>query len=119
MLRVYHEVYVNINENLANTTFCWQVAAEVAAPLSQARKITMIASGNSDVGAAKLTGEVLKVMQDLPQLVQGMTGVDISKVRQATDTGGCHTGEVAVVNRAGWSYVTGRPLTQEGVSLGR
>lgn len=57
-----------------------KIAAEVAAPLSQAKKITMISSGNGEVGAAKLTGEVLQVMEKLPQVVEGMTGVNISKV---------------------------------------
>ncbi len=56
------------------------MAAEVAAPLSQAKKITMVSSGQGDVGAAKLTGEVLTVMEKLPQVVEGMTGVDIAKV---------------------------------------
>ena len=32
-----------------------QVAAEVAAPLSQAKKITMASSGKGDVGVSKLT----------------------------------------------------------------
>jgi len=56
-----------------------KVAAEIAAPLSQAKKVTMVSSGKGDVGAAKLTGEVLQVMEKLPEVVQGMTGVDISK----------------------------------------
>jgi flotillin len=40
----------------------------------------MISSGKGDVGAAKLTGEVLEVMERLPSVVEGMTGVNISKV---------------------------------------
>ena len=59
-----------------------QVAAEVAAPLSQTRKVTMVSSGKGDVGAEKLTGEVMDIMNRLPQLVQTMTGVDIAKVRK-------------------------------------
>ena len=58
-----------------------QIAAEVAAPLSQAKKVTMVSTGKGDVGAAKLTGEVLDVVEKMPLLVQNMTGVDISKVR--------------------------------------
>ena len=57
-----------------------QVAAEVAAPLSQAKKITMVSSGKGDVGVSKLTNEVFDVMSKLPHVVEGMTGVDISKV---------------------------------------
>ncbi|XP_018569869.1 flotillin-1 isoform X1 [Anoplophora glabripennis] len=56
-----------------------KVAAEIAAPLSQAKKITMVSTGSGDVGAAKLTGEVLDIVNRMPQLVKTMTGVDISK----------------------------------------
>ena len=56
------------------------MAAEVAAPLSQAKKITMVSSGKGDVGVSKLTNEVFDVMSKLPHVVEGMTGVDISKV---------------------------------------
>lgn len=57
-----------------------KVAAEVAAPLSQAKKITMVSSGQGDIGAAKLTGEVLNIVTKVPELVKTMTGVDIVKV---------------------------------------
>ncbi|XP_034475852.1 flotillin-1 isoform X1 [Drosophila innubila] len=56
-----------------------KVAAEVAAPLSQARKITMISSGQGDIGAAKLTGEVLSIVNKVPELVKSITGVDIAR----------------------------------------
>ncbi|VEN34404.1 unnamed protein product [Callosobruchus maculatus] len=56
-----------------------KIAAEVAAPLSQAKKITMVSSGNGEVGAAKLTGEVLDIVNRVPLLVKSMTGVDISR----------------------------------------
>jgi flotillin len=58
----------------------FQVAAEVAAPLSQAKKITMVSSGQGDIGAAKLTGEVLSIVSKVPEVVKNLTGVDISKV---------------------------------------
>lgn len=57
-----------------------KVAAEVAAPLSQAKKITMVSSGTGDVGAAKLTGEVLTIVARIPELVKQMTNIDISRV---------------------------------------
>ncbi|KAF7273264.1 flotillin-1 isoform X2 [Rhynchophorus ferrugineus] len=59
-----------------------KVAAEVAAPLSQAKKVTMVSTGTGDVGAAKLTGEVFDIVNKVPLLVKNMTGVDISKVIQ-------------------------------------
>ncbi|XP_037818856.1 flotillin-1 isoform X2 [Lucilia sericata] len=56
-----------------------KVAAEVAAPLSQAKKITMISSGQGEIGAAKLTGEVLQIVNKVPELVKSITGVDIAR----------------------------------------
>ncbi|XP_063853619.1 flotillin-1-like isoform X8 [Scylla paramamosain] len=57
-----------------------KVAAEVAAPLSQAKKVTMVSSGSSEVGASKLTGEVMDIITRVPAMVKTMTGVDVSKV---------------------------------------
>lgn len=59
-----------------------QIAAEVAAPLSQTKKITMVSSGTGEVGAAKLTGEVLSIVARIPELVKQMTNIDISRVNQ-------------------------------------
>ncbi|KNC21841.1 Flotillin-1 [Lucilia cuprina] len=56
-----------------------KVAAEVAAPLSQAKKITMVSSGQGEIGAAKLTGEVLQIVNKVPELVKSITGVDIAR----------------------------------------
>lgn len=56
-----------------------KIAAEVAAPLSQTKKITMVSSGSSEIGAAKLTGEVLQIVNKVPELVKSITGVDISR----------------------------------------
>ncbi|KRT84376.1 hypothetical protein AMK59_2992 [Oryctes borbonicus] len=56
-----------------------KVAAEVAAPLSQTKKITMVSTGHGEIGAAKLTGEVLNIVNKVPDLVKSMTGVDIVK----------------------------------------
>ncbi|XP_063910877.1 flotillin-1 isoform X1 [Zophobas morio] len=56
-----------------------KIAAEVAAPISQTKKITMVSTGTGEVGAAKLTGEVLEIVNKVPQLVKNLTGVDIAK----------------------------------------
>lgn len=40
----------------------------------------MVSTGSGDIGAAKLTGEVLEIVNKVPQLVKNMTGVDIAKV---------------------------------------
>jgi flotillin len=55
-----------------------KVAAEVAAPLSQTKKITMISDGSGEIGAARVTGEVLDIMVNVPRMVKTMTGVDIT-----------------------------------------
>ncbi|KAI8518533.1 Flotillin-like protein 1 [Branchiostoma belcheri] len=56
-----------------------KVVAEVAAPLSQTKKVTMVSSGKGELGAAKITGEVMDIVERLPQVVESMTGVDMSK----------------------------------------
>ncbi|KAG7277918.1 hypothetical protein CRUP_004697 [Coryphaenoides rupestris] len=56
------------------------IAEEIAKPLSAAQKVTMISSGGGEVGAAKLTGEVLDIMTRLPATVEKLTGISISQV---------------------------------------
>merc|ERR1712227_870574 len=55
-----------------------QVAAEVSGPISQTKKITMVASGDGPVGANRMTQEVLDIMSSLPDTVKKMTGVDVT-----------------------------------------
>lgn len=57
-----------------------RVAAEVAAPLTAAEKITMVAGPNGEVGASKITDEVMNIMNALPQTIKAMTGVDMGDV---------------------------------------
>ena len=47
--------------------------------MSQAKKIKMVADGSSEIGAAKLTNEVLMIMASVPNSVKNMTGVDITQ----------------------------------------
>lgn len=58
------------------------MAEEISKPLSQAHKITMVSSGAGEIGAAKLSGEVLDIMTRLPEAVEKLTGVNISLVTQ-------------------------------------
>ncbi|KAF6034768.1 Flo1 [Bugula neritina] len=64
-----------------------QVAAEVAAPLTQCKKVTLVSSGKGDVGASKLTGEVFDIIERMPKLVEGMTGVDLTKMIKTSTAG--------------------------------
>ncbi|XP_023233958.1 flotillin-1-like isoform X2 [Centruroides sculpturatus] len=54
-----------------------KVAAEIAAPLTQCKKVVMVSSGKGDIGASKLTGEVMDIMTKVPHMVSQMTGVNI------------------------------------------
>jgi flotillin len=56
-----------------------KIAAEIAAPLSRTNKITMISDGSGEVGALRLTDEVLAIMKSIPEAVTSMTGVELTK----------------------------------------
>lgn len=53
---------------------------EISKPLTQVKKIKMISSGGSEVGAAKITGEVLDILNRLPETVEKLTGISINQV---------------------------------------
>lgn len=40
----------------------------------------MVSNGKGDMGASKITGEVLDIVANLPKSVESLTGIDISKV---------------------------------------
>lgn len=52
-----------------------QVAAEVAAPLAKTDQIVIVGDQSSNI-----TGEVSKLVSQLPPAVQALTGVDLSGV---------------------------------------
>ena len=56
-----------------------KVAAEISAPLSKVNKVTMVSIGSSDVGASKITQELLNIVIKTPQAMEQLTGVDITK----------------------------------------
>lgn len=60
------------------------MAEEISKPLCEAKKVTMVCSGGAEVGAAKLSGEVLDIMTRLPEAVEKLTGVNISQVTPPT-----------------------------------
>ena len=41
----------------------------------------MVSDGSGEVGAARITGEVLDIMVKVPTMVNKMTGVDVTNVR--------------------------------------
>lgn len=59
------------------------MAEEISKPLTAANKVTMVSSGGGEIGAAKLTGEVLDIMTKLPETIEKLTGISISQVKTA------------------------------------
>ena len=54
-----------------------EVAAAVSAPLAKTERIVMIGGGGDGVGASRLTGDVTKVVAQLPDVIESLTGIDI------------------------------------------
>jgi len=64
-----------------------KIAAEVSAPLTNTRKVTMVSSGKGEVGAMKLTNEVMGIMEKLPSVVENLTGINIAKSMKLAQRG--------------------------------
>ncbi|XP_014670272.1 PREDICTED: flotillin-1-like [Priapulus caudatus] len=60
-----------------------EIIANVTKPLKKTNRIVMVSSGNSDVGASKLTGEVINIVNQLPTIAKSMTGLDVSSILDA------------------------------------
>lgn len=43
-------------------------------------RITMVSTGQGEVGASKLTNEVMDIIVKVPKMVHELTGIDISKI---------------------------------------
>ncbi|XP_068106529.1 flotillin-1 [Hyperolius riggenbachi] len=56
-----------------------EVVEEISKPLTQVKKIKMVSSGGSEIGASKLTGEVLEILNRLPDTVEKLTGISINQ----------------------------------------
>jgi flotillin len=59
-----------------------QLAAAVSEPLSRTEKIVMIGGNGSGPGASKITGEVSKVVAELPEMIEALTGVKFEDLLQ-------------------------------------
>ena len=60
-----------------------QIAAAISAPLSNTDRITLVSTGGDGTGASKLTGDIAKIMAELPAVVESLSGVDIRKLIDA------------------------------------
>merc|ERR1712165_335075 len=61
-----------------------KVAAEVASPLTRVNKVTMVADANGEIGASRMTDEILSIMTRVPEVINNMTGVDIKSTMTAS-----------------------------------
>jgi flotillin len=57
-----------------------EIARAVAEPLSKTDKITLVSTGGDGIGASKLTGDIAKIMAELPAVVESLSGVDIRRL---------------------------------------
>ncbi|ROT69788.1 Flotillin-1 [Penaeus vannamei] len=56
-----------------------QIVGSVSSSLSNVKSVKMVSSGGSEVGAQKLTEEVMNISNNIPEMVKTMTGVDLRK----------------------------------------
>jgi flotillin len=58
-----------------------ELAKAVAEPLSKVEKIVIVGgAGDSSLGASKITGEVAKVMAQLPTIVESLGGTELKNL---------------------------------------
>jgi flotillin len=57
-----------------------EIAKAVSEPLSKTDRITLVSTGGDGTGASRLTGDVAKIMAELPAVVESLSGVDIRKL---------------------------------------
>ena len=73
---------LNLIAKLILTMF--QIIAGITKPLMECESINLVSSGDGDLGASKLTNEVLNILNSLPQTVNSLTGVDIRNSESAS-----------------------------------
>jgi flotillin len=57
-----------------------EIAKAVAEPLSKTDRITLVSTGGEGTGASRLTGDIAKIMAELPAVVESLSGVDIRRL---------------------------------------
>lgn len=59
-----------------------QIAASIAEPLSRTERIVVISSGdgaNGGAGASKISGDIANIVAQVPELVEALTGLDLTE----------------------------------------
>ena len=57
-----------------------QLASAVSEPLSRTDKIVMIGGNGSGPGASKISGDVAKIVAELPEMLEALTGVKLEEI---------------------------------------
>lgn len=57
-----------------------EIAKAIAEPLGKTDKITIVSTGGDGAGASRLTGEVAKIMAQLPPIIENLAGLDLKKL---------------------------------------
>ena len=57
-----------------------EIAKAISEPLSKTDRITLVSTGGDGTGASRLTGDVAKIMAELPAVVESLSGVDVRKL---------------------------------------
>lgn len=66
-----------------------EIARAVAEPLARVDRITMVnTGGNGDVGVSRITGEVAKVISQVPPVLESLTGMNVEQILARLRTAG-------------------------------
>ncbi|MEP7009081.1 MAG: SPFH domain-containing protein [Acidobacteriota bacterium] len=57
-----------------------EIARAVAEPLGKTDRITLVSTGGEGIGASKITGDIAKVIAELPAVIEGLSGIDLRKL---------------------------------------
>jgi flotillin len=57
-----------------------EIARAVSEPLSKIDRITLVNTGNGDSGVSRMTGEIAKMITQVPPVVESLTGLNMEKL---------------------------------------
>jgi len=57
-----------------------ELARAISEPLSKTDKIVVVSNDGAAAGASKITGDVTKIISQLPPIIESLTGLDLEKV---------------------------------------
>lgn len=72
-----------------------QLAAAVSEPLSKTEKIVMIGGNGDGIGAHRVTRDVMKIVAELPEVLESLTGKRLDELVKALPKTGATAGEDA------------------------